>query len=210
MPVDPEAEAPMNTPPPEIGATLGFPCNPLLLLGPSGSGKTHHLRRIADEALQRDPELRVARMTTESLLTCCVEAIRSERWVGFLDEFAGSFDLLLLDNTEVLEDKTGSTACILELVQHLMPDRRVVLACLSSSSVVPALVDQLASCSRGEVLSLEPPDDEALARHIRTVARLRGVELSHSDAASLAAKAETFWEARGLALRAVFESRREP
>ena len=135
----------MNTPPSEIGATLGFPCNPLLLPGPSGSGKTHHLLRIADAALQRDPELRVARMTTELLLACCVEAIRSEMWVGFVDEFAGSFDLLLLDKTEVLDDRAGSTACILELVQHLVPDHRVVLACLSPSSVVPALVELLAS-----------------------------------------------------------------
>ena len=80
----------------EVVKNLGLKHNPLYIYGDSGSGKTHLLQAIGNNVLENDPEKRVKYISAENLLEneLEIQKVRSEE-----------FDLLIVDDIQVLEEK---------------------------------------------------------------------------------------------------------
>ena len=76
--------------------------NPILLYGPSGVGKTHLMVAIGNSIYYRNPKLKIAYITTESMMNEFTASIRERTTDKFTKKYR-KLDVLLLDDIQFLE-----------------------------------------------------------------------------------------------------------
>lgn len=76
--------------------------NPILLYGPSGVGKTHLMVAIGNYIYNHNPKLKIAYITTESMMNEFTASIRERTTDKFTKKYR-KLDVLLLDDIQFLE-----------------------------------------------------------------------------------------------------------
>ena len=76
--------------------------NPILLYGPSGVGKTHLMVSIGNYIYSNNPKLKIAYITTESLMNEFTSSLRERTTDKFTKKYR-KLDVLLLDDIQFLE-----------------------------------------------------------------------------------------------------------
>jgi chromosomal replication initiator protein len=76
--------------------------NPILLYGPSGVGKTHLMVAIGNSIYYHNPKLKIAYITTESMMNEFTASIRERTTDKFTKKYR-KLDVLLLDDIQFLE-----------------------------------------------------------------------------------------------------------
>ena len=76
--------------------------NPILLYGPSGVGKTHLMVAIGNYIYYHNPKLKIAYITTESMMNEFTASIRERTTDKFTKKYR-KLDVLLLDDIQFLE-----------------------------------------------------------------------------------------------------------
>jgi chromosomal replication initiator protein len=80
--------------------------NPLFIHGSTGLGKTHLMHAIGHSILQRNPEARIAYLSTEKFTNEFIQALKENALTKFRQRYR-SVDVLLIDDIQFLAGKEG-------------------------------------------------------------------------------------------------------
>jgi len=154
--------------------------NPLFIHGHAGLGKTHLLQAIAHYVSENYPLYRVCYVTTETLLSEFVDAIRNSTTTEFKRRYREN-DVLLIDDIQFLEGKDALQEELFHTFNTLhQADRQIVLSSDRPPDAIPTLEDRLRSRFKmGLLTDIQPPDIETRLAILRT--RTENDRISISD-----------------------------
>lgn len=103
--------------------------NPLFVYGKSGVGKTHLLHAIGNQALYKNPDLRVLYVSSHLFQVQYSQAYLNNSINDFI-HFYQSIDLLLIDDIHELSGKPGTQNVFFHIFNHLHQNsKQLVLTC---------------------------------------------------------------------------------
>ena len=143
--------------------------NPLFIHGHAGLGKTHLLQAIAHYVAENYRTYRVCYVTTETLLSEFVDAIRNNTTTEFKRRYREN-DVLLIDDIQFLEGKDALQEELFHTFNTLhQADRQIVLSSDRPPDAIPTLEDRLRSRFKmGLLTDIQPPDVETRLAILRT------------------------------------------
>jgi len=155
--------------------------NPLFIHGHAGLGKTHLLQAIAHYVAENYPTYRVCYVTTETLLSEFVDAIRNNTTTEFKRRYREN-DVLLIDDIQFLEGKDALQEELFHTFNTLhQADRQIVLSSDRPPDAIPTLEDRLRSRFKmGLLTDIQPPDVETRLAILRTRVETDGIVIDHN------------------------------
>lgn len=152
--------------------------NPLFIHGHAGLGKTHLLQAIAHYVGENYPTYRVCYVTTETLLSEFVDAIRNSTTTEFKRRYREN-DVLLIDDIQFLEGKDALQEELFHTFNTLhQADRQIVLSSDRPPDAIPTLEDRLRSRFKmGLLTDIQPPDVETRLAILRTRVENDGITI---------------------------------
>ena len=171
--------------------------NPLFLYGGVGLGKTHLANAIGHEAMERQPQARIAYLSAETFMTQLINALRRDR----MDDFKGMFrkiDVLILDDVQFLANRERTQEEFFHTFNALHEARRQIVL---TSDKVPKDITGLEERLRnrfewGLIADIQPPDMETRVAILEKKAEIEGLDLPHEVAIFLASQIDSPREAR--------------
>ena len=154
--------------------------NPLFIHGHAGLGKTHLLQAIAHYVAENYPTYRVCYVTTETLLSEFVDAIRNSTTTEFKRRYREN-DVLLIDDIQFLEGKDALQEELFHTFNTLhQADRQIVLSSDRPPDAIPTLEDRLRSRFKmGLLTDIQPPDVETRLAILRTRTENDRITIDH-------------------------------
>ena len=154
--------------------------NPLFIHGDAGLGKTHLLQAIAHYVAENYPTYRVCYVTTETLLSEFVDAIRNSTTTEFKRRYREN-DVLLIDDIQFLEGKDALQEELFHTFNTLhQADRQIVLSSDRPPDAIPTLEDRLRSRFKmGLLTDIQPPDVETRLAILRTRTENAQISIDH-------------------------------
>lgn len=151
-----------------VAAEPGGRSNPLIVCGQPGTGKTHLLNAIGGEVLERAPDARVRYLSAGSFSRELAEA--AERGtVGAYMEALASYDLLLVDDIHLIQERDWALSRLVGLVDMLLAkDSQVVITWCSMTPQRLPLVPSLRELFRhATICYLWPADGRTKTRIVQ-------------------------------------------
>ncbi|CAN5783646.1 chromosomal replication initiator protein DnaA [soil metagenome] len=214
---EPEAEAPLEEPEPQVGglaprysfdtfivggsnqfahaacrAVAEAPSrsyNPLFIYGGVGLGKTHLMHAIGHYVLNHLKTLKLTYISSERFMNEMINAVRYDRVLDFRERYR-SVDILLVDDIQFLAGKEGTQTEFFHTFNALYDSQKQIVI---SSDRPPHEIQQLEARLRsrfewGLIADIQPPDLETKVAILRRKAEAEGVVLPDNVALYIAGK----------------------
>lgn len=144
-----------------LGEKLARDFNPLYICGDEGLGKTHLLNAVGNAVLAKNPDLRVAYVSTSHFAGAFAAALKHDELSEFRDRYC-RWDVLLIDDIQFLAGRTEAQEELFHIFNALVHEGRIVV--LAGDRPPDKLTDfQKGLTSRfssGIVTKLRPPEME--------------------------------------------------
>jgi chromosomal replication initiator protein len=135
--------------------------NPLFLYGGVGLGKTHLMQAIGNALHKRNPNLRVAYMSSEKFTNEVISAIRMERMAAFRDRFR-SLDVLMIDDVQFMATRERTQEEFFHTFNALYDDQKqIIISADCPPKRISSIEERLRSRFEwGLIADFQPPDLE--------------------------------------------------
>ncbi|MBR4933703.1 MAG: chromosomal replication initiator protein DnaA, partial [Clostridia bacterium] len=135
--------------------------NPLFFYGNSGIGKTHLMYAIANEALSKNPSLRVICVKGEEFMNQLIESIRIKKNSEFRDKYRKA-DMLLIDDIQFIAGKESTQLEFFHTFDALYEDhKQIIITSDKPPHEMVTLEERIRSrFESGLVVDIQPPDFE--------------------------------------------------
>ena len=152
--------------------------NPLFIHGSTGLGKTHLMHAIGHSILQRNPESKVAYLSTEKFTNEYIHAIQENALTKFRQRYR-SVDVLLIDDIQFLSGKERIQEEFFHTFNDLFESQRqIVLSSDRPVTEIATLEARLVSRFQwGLSADIQSPDFETRVAILKTKAATMKVEL---------------------------------
>ncbi len=153
--------------------------NPLFIYGGVGLGKTHLLQGLANDAREKNPDLKIIYTTSERFMNEIINAIRNRK----ADELRKKYrrvDLFVLDDVQFFEGKDKTQEELFNTFNDLFEfKKQVVFSADRPPSELVGISDRLRSrMGWGLQVDVQMPNFETRVAIIREKAQERGLLLS--------------------------------
>jgi len=95
--------------------------------GGVGLGKSHLLNAIANEVTETQPDIRVVLTTARRLMKEMILAIQERNLPDFQAKYTRDTDILLIDDFEELENKTGTQGEFLNIINEMLSQKKQIV-----------------------------------------------------------------------------------
>ena len=110
-----------------VASNPGELYNPLFIYGGSGLGKTHLLNSIGNFIKEKQPLKKILCITAQDFLDQYLEYVNSSQKNDNLSSYIKSFDVLLLDDIQMLKDKTKTLEFLFDIYQSFLQSKKQVV-----------------------------------------------------------------------------------
>lgn len=141
--------------------SLGSAYNPLFIYGTVGVGKTHLMQAVARKVLEKDPDKKIAYVSSETFLNEMIESIRSKKTGEFRNQYR-KLDLLMIDDIQFISQWEAAQNELFHTFNILYDaGKQIILASDRPPSEIQNLADRLRSrFEGGMVADVTAPDYE--------------------------------------------------
>jgi chromosomal replication initiator protein len=101
--------------------------NPLFIYGGSGLGKTHLLNAIGNYVKERQPTTKILYVTAQDFIYQYIDYANSANKDESLSKFIKSFDMLLLDDVQMMKDKKKTLEFFFDIYQYLLQNHKQIV-----------------------------------------------------------------------------------
>jgi chromosomal replication initiator protein len=152
--------------------------NPLFIHGSTGLGKTHLMHAIGHSILQRNPEAKIAYLSTEKFTNEYIHAIQENALTKFRQRYR-NVDVLLIDDIQFLSGKERIQEEFFHTFNDLFESQRqIVLSSDRPVQEIATLEARLVSRFQwGLSADIQSPDFETRVAILRTKAATLKIEL---------------------------------
>ncbi|HEY4301138.1 MAG TPA: chromosomal replication initiator protein DnaA [Candidatus Didemnitutus sp.] len=155
--------------------------NPLFIHGATGLGKTHLMHAIGHSVLQRNPEAKVAYLSTEKFTNEFIHAIQENALTKFRQRYR-SVDILLIDDIHFLAGKERIQEEFFHTFNDLFESgKQIILSSDRPVTEIATLESRLVSRFQwGLAADIQSPDFETRLAILRTKATALKIEIPMS------------------------------
>ena len=140
---------------------LGCKYNPLFVYGGVGIGKTHLIQAVGNEALNKNPQLKVVYITIEQFVQEFTDAIRHKQIGAFTNKYRKT-DILIIDDIQFIANKQKTQEEFFHTFNILHEaGKQIIISSDQPPNTIPTLEERLKSrFQMGMAIDMQIPDLE--------------------------------------------------
>ena len=178
-----------------IASNPGKMFNPLFIYSQSGLGKTHLLHSIGNYIQKvSKPGAKVLYISASDFVDEYVKFVRGEKEADSLKDYVCSFDVLLLDDVQMLANKDKTQDFFFTIYDKMLnAGKQTVITSDKQPSELNNLQERLVTrFSRGLTVKIDEPDQNTCVEILRKKIEATGLDLNRFDDSVLYFFAEKF------------------
>lgn len=167
-----------------IASNPGKMYNPLFIYSQSGLGKTHLLHAIGNYIQKiSKPGAKILYISSNDFIDEYVKSVRDGKDAEMLKDYVCSFDVLLLDDVQMLANKVNTQDFFFTIYERLAnTSKQIVITSDKQPSELNNMQERLVSrFSKGLTVKIDEPDQNTCVEILRKKIEATGLDINRFD-----------------------------